>query len=240
MKVRFLAAMVAAGAAAFIAAGSAGAAADSTCPGGILASGIYNNVSVTGTCTATGEIWIKGNLNVSGNSVFDAEHGGTINGNVQAWPGSVLILVGLGVTHGVSASGAKAVVLLGDGLGQGALIQGGGGPASGACQRRDVPVIIVPAVLIESTTVIGNVTIAGRGGCLNALLGNEIGGSVQFVNNTADNVPGVLTGGNFVASNLILGNLFCMNNSPHPSLDGGGLNSVGGTVKFPGDCFGLA
>jgi len=133
MKVRLLVALAVAGVAAFVAAGSAGAAADSTCPGGILASGIYNNVVVTGTCKATGEIWIKGNLTVNGNSAFDAEFGGIINGNVQAWPGSVLLLDGFSITHGVSASGAQDIDLEDNDIGQGVLIQGGGGPPVGAC-----------------------------------------------------------------------------------------------------------
>jgi len=229
MKLRLLAALVIAGVAAFVAAGSAGAAADSNCPGGTLSSGIYNNVVVNGTCTATGEIWIKGNLNVNGNSVFDAEHGGTINGNVQAWNGSVLILIGFGVTHSVSASGAQSVVLIEDGLSQGALIQGGGGAPAGACTRHDVPVTHFPEAFVAGNEVIGTVSIAGRGGCENSIEENEISGSVNFVNNQAD-----VSEGNAVGFNLIGGNLFCKNNSPHPG--GNGTNTVGGTINFPGDC----
>jgi hypothetical protein len=228
MKIRLLAALVVVGVAAFMAAGSAGAAGDSTCPGGTLNSGIYNNVSVTGTCTATGDIWIKGNLTVNGNSVFDAEHGGTINGNVQAWNGSVLELQGFSVTHGVSASGAKSVELVLDNLGQGVLIQGGGGAPTGACNRHDVPITGVPEARVDSNEVLGNVTIAGRGGCGNAIFSNEVSGNVNFVNNMAGS-----SSEQFVQSNVISGNLFCKNNNPHPILGG---NIVGGTINFPGDC----
>jgi hypothetical protein len=229
MRVRLLVALAVAGVAAFVAAGSAGAAADSTCPGGILASGIYNNVTVTGTCTASGEVWIKGNLTVNGNSVFDATFG-TINGNVQAWSGSVLSLDSFSITHSVSASGARSVVLISDRFGQGVLIQGGGGATVGACSRHDVPVTQQPIAEVFANDVVGTVSIAGRGGCVNEIANNSISGGVNFVNNRAD----VNGGFNGIFFNVISGNLFCKNNSPHPS--GNGTNSVGGTINFPGDC----
>ena len=228
MRVRLLVALAVAGVAAFVAAGSAGAAADSTCPGGILASGIYNNVTVTGTCTASGEVWIKGNLTVNGNSVFDATFG-TINGNVQAWNGSVLSLDSFSITHSVSASGARSVVLISDRFGQGVLIQGGGGAPVGACNRHDVPLTGVPGAEVIDSEVVGTVSIAGRGGCFNEIASNAISGGVNFVNNQADGVSGF----NEVGFNSISGNLFCKNNSPHPFALG---NSVGGTINFPGDC----
>ena len=229
MKVRLLAALLAAGVAASIAAGSAGAAADSNCPGGTLAGGIYNNVVVNSTCTATGEIWIKGNLTVNGNGAFLATFGGIINGNVQSWPGSVLILEGFSMTHGVSASNAQSVFLEGNLIGQGVLIQGGGGVPAGACSRHDVPITHSPIAVVLGNEVVGSVSIGGRGGCENWIVENEIAGSVNFVNNQAD--P---TEGNAVALNLITSNLFCKNNNPHPA--GNGSNSVGGTINFPGDC----
>ena len=227
MKIRLLVALAVAGVAAVVAAGSAGAAQDSTCPDGILASGIYNNVSVTGSCTATGEVLIKGNLTVNGNSVFDAGQGGTIFGNVQAWNGSVLILESFEI-HGVSASAAKSVILEEDTLGS-ALIQGGGGAPLGACSRHDVPVTGDPIVDVAFNEALGTVSIGGRGGCANSIFDNTISGGVNFVNNQAD--P---TDGNSVDPNTISGNLFCKNNSPHPS--GAGTNSVWGTINFPGDC----
>src|SRR5215472_9446343 len=110
MKIRFLAALAVAAAAAFVAAGSAGAGGNSNCPDGILASGVYNNVVVNGTCTASGGVLIQGNLTINGNGVLDAQNT-TINGNVQAWPGSVLSLTHVTIDHGVSASGAKSVVV---------------------------------------------------------------------------------------------------------------------------------
>jgi hypothetical protein len=229
MKIRLLVALAVTGVAAFVAAGSAGAAADSTCPGGILASGVYNNVSVTGTCTATGKVWIKGNLTVNGNSAFlGAPQGGTINGNVQAWNGSVLDLFRFHVTHSVSAVGAQSVVLFQDLLGQGVLIQGGGGPTAGACDRNDVPGTDQPVAEVIANLIVGSVSIAGRGGCFTELDNNSISGGVNFVNNQAD--PSV---GNLVFENSIGGNLFCKNNSPHPTVFG---NIVGGTINFPGDC----
>jgi len=230
MKMRFLVALTAAATAALGAVGSAGAAQDSTCPGGTLSSGIYNNVSVTGTCTASGAVFIKGNLNVNGNSVFNAQFGGTINGNVQAWNGSVLFLRDFDVTHSVSASGAQSVILASNTLGQGVLIQGGGGAPAGACSRHDVPVTQQPIAEVFANDVVGTVSIAGRGGCVNEIANNAISGGVNFVNNQAD----VSGGFNGIFFNVISGNLFCKNNSPHPS--GNGTNSVGGTINFPGDC----
>jgi len=183
---------------------------------------------VTGPCKATGEVLIRGNLNVNGNSVFEGVSGGTINGNVQAWNGSVLQLVGFHVTHSVSVSGAQSVDLFQDTLGQGVLIQGGGGSPFGACNRNDVPVTGDPIAEVLFNVIVGSVSIAGWSGCLNELDNNSISGGVNFVNNQTD--PSV---GNLVFENSIGGNLFCKNNSPHPTVF---ANIVGGTINFPGDC----
>jgi len=240
MKLRLLAALAVAGVAAFVAAGSAGAAADSNCPGGILASGLYNNVTVNGFCSTNGEVWIKGNLVVNPGGAFTNNSFFTIvNGSVQVWTGGVLLLANAALTHGVSADHPSSIDVESSSIGGGVLVNGGGGPTANSCNRGDVPLTFRPSLFVGENEIAGSVNVGGRGGCFNVVATNEIGGSLTFVNNQADAVGGRVPGGNFVAQNFIDGNLFCKNNNPHPVLGEGGVNTVLGSVNFPGDCFDL-
>jgi hypothetical protein len=233
--VRFLAALAAAVAAAFVAAGSAVAAQDSTCPNGILASGIYLNVTVNSFCSTSGSVLIRGNLSVNGGGVFNTSGGSVfVAGSVAVFPTGVLNLVESTVLHGVSADRATSMIVAADEIDGGVQILGGGGGPSGSCERSDVPLTGIPEAVVAENEIGGSVAVGSYRGCVAAVIENLIGGSLSFVNNTVG-----APDGNIIGSNLITHNLFCKGNVPNPSLNIFGLNSVGGSVNFPGQCVDL-
>ena len=241
MRVRLLLTLAAVGAAALVAVGSAGAAQNSNCPGGILASGNYLNVVVNGPCvTSGGPVFIQGNLTVNGGGSFFNQGGFVgISGNVAVFPKGELILVGAEVGHSVSSDRALSIYLIESEIGfvggNGVLIHGGGAATQvGACSRTDIPVIGVPLAFVQDSAIAGNVTIDGAVSCANGVTGSTIGGGVTFTNNRSD----ATSGGNAIGGNTISGNLFCRSNQPPPIADGFGLNTVGGTIN-PSACLNL-
>jgi hypothetical protein len=235
MRVRLLLGLVAATAAAFVAAGSAGAAQDSACPNGILAPGAYQNVTVSSFCSLTGSgtVFIRGNLTVNPGGVFNGAPCTNlfVGGSVAVFATGVIDLTGFCsdkvLFHGLSADRANSVDLRGISIDGGLLISGGGGGPSGACERSDVPLTGVPFNAIEDNEIGGSVNIGNYRGCWQGLFRNSIGGSVNYSFNTVEDPDG-----NEIADNSIGGNLYCQGNVPAPQFgdSGGGVNSVGGTT----------
>jgi hypothetical protein len=235
MRLRLLLALVGAMGAAFVAAGSAGAA-DSTCPNGILSPGVYTNVTVSSFCSLSGSgtVSIRGNLTVNGGGTFNGAPCTNlfVGGSVQVFATGVLDLTGFCsekvVFHGVSADRANSVDLRGISIGGGVLISGGGGGPSGACERSDVPLTGVPFNALEDNEIGGSVSIGFYRGCWMGIFRNSISGSVNYNFNTVED-----SDGNEIGDNSIGGNLFCQGNSPAVQFgdSGAGPNSVGGAVS---------
>lgn len=228
MKIRHVIACAAVALAALVATGSAGAAGNSNCPDGHLASGTYLNVVVNGFCATSGPVTIRGNLVVNGGGAFDTSNGAVaVGGSVQVFPTGVLQLFNSTVNHAVTSDRANSMVISGNEIFGGVQIAGGGGGPANACARSDVPLTGQPFNAIEDNEIIGNVNIGQYRGCWQGMFRNLILGNVNYNFNTLDD-----SDGNEIATNTITGNLYCQANSPAVQIgdSGGALNSVGGTT----------
>src|SRR5262245_16550860 len=142
MKVRLLVAFAAASAAAFVAAGSAGAATNHSCTNDILAPGTYLNVGVSGFCqlASAGLIHSQGNLHVNGGAVFNASSCAVlaVDGGAQVDAGAVFDLDGgcetKGINRGVAFDNALSFFIVDSTFEHGGIISnGGGGSAANPC-----------------------------------------------------------------------------------------------------------
>lgn len=219
----------------------ASSSATTTCTNGVIRTGTYQNVRVTGNCTfSDGTIIINGNLSVAPGAILNDHAGSTgtvrVKGNAEVGKGGVL---GLGtyanppashedavVGGNVIANGAASLYLSGMTVRGNVMVNGGGDPT------RNLP--------IKDDTIGGNLIIHGWSGLWFGVIRDIVGGNVIVEHNTASNPsedPG--SDSSEIVTNTISGNLICHANVPAAQFgDTGGLpNTVGG--QKIGECAGL-
>lgn len=225
----------------------------STCPGGILPTGTYANVTVSGGCTVPdgAAVTVTGNILVNPGGFFDASTHSTLSvgGNVVGVRGA---MVALGCTEAhtcddgnpgtpgadrirgnVSLSNVSGAAINGVWIG-GNLTESGGG----AGIYTDFPPFSV-----KDNTVNGNLMITGLRTGWFGIIRNTVGGNVMAVNNRSANDPndpnGMQTDSSEVVSNTIGGNLVCINNTPRAQVgdSDGAPNTVHGVAV--GECASL-
>lgn len=214
--------------------------ATTTCTGGTIAAGSYQNVKVTGDCTfADGTVTINGNLQVAPGAALNDRAGSPatvyVKGNATVGKGAVL---GLGtyapapahdsavVNGNVVANGAASLYLGGMTVHGNVIVSGGGDPG------RNLP--------IKDDTIGGNLIIHGWSGLWFGVVRDVVGGNVILTNNVAADTtqpPG--SDSSEVVTNTISGNLICSGNVPAAQIGDseGSPNDVGG--KKIGQCAGL-
>lgn len=247
VRVKVLGTLAAAGALALsttpamAAAPSAPRPAPYTCTGGVIPSGSYSSLTVSGPCSvATGaQITVGGNVNVGAGAVLDAQSAPstiTVGGNVTALRGSFLglgcqppALTGnsahvcaddpeghsnISVGGNVTTTGAVAVLLNGITVGQNVTVSGGGSP--------EIP------WSIKNNTIRGNITVTGQTTTWLGVMFNRVGQNVTLSNiKITDPDPGAP--GVYIVRNTINGNLTCVGLTPGVS---GGF--VPGSVNVVG------
>jgi hypothetical protein len=234
---------------------------DLTCGGsqaspGILGSGTYKSVTVTGFCLVPpgSTIMIRGGLNVTSGGFLVAsgaldgaapvcDRSITIRDGVNVRPGGSLILgdgEGSGcvpnthtvVNGGLRASGALDLIIHGVTV-DGGLVSIGGGD-HGPC---DFSAPTGPTYLaVEDSHVNGGAFVAGYSACWLGFARNHINGGVALLNNTLDD-PDAME----ILSNAIHGRLACFGNSPKPTnvADSVLLEPNTVTGQETGQCVGL-
>jgi hypothetical protein len=228
---------------------------------GILGSGTYGSVTVSGFCyvppgstiVASGAVTVRSTGFLLAAGLFDQQLGVpgaptcdrsiTIQGGVVVWPGGSLVLgdgEGSGcatrthtvVSNGVTANGAIDLII------HGVVVNGGvtsiGGGDHGAC-NFDAPTGPVYAT-VEDSQINGGVTVSGYTACWLGFARNHINGSVTLKNNHLDD-PDAME----ILANSIKGGLSCSGNSPTPTNVADGTlfepNTVTGSRS--GQCAGL-
>ena len=194
------------------------------CAGGEIPSGIYDSLTVTGTCAVAADavIHVEGSVTVRADAVLDAQSAPStifVKGNVTAAKGSLL---GLGcqpdfasktghpctvepsghstitVKGNVTATKASAVLLNGIEVKENVTLIGGGGPIPWS---------------IKNNTIGGNLTISGLNTDWLGVLFNTIGRNVTLTNIAlSDPDPGAP--GVYVVRNTIRDNLVCFGLTP--------------------------
>lgn len=209
-------------------AGAAGAA-STTCASGTIDPGIYQNVTVTGTCTfGAGTVTINGNLVIAPGASLNDHALSTayvhVRGNARVGAGGVL---GLGtypegpsahdsslVDGNVVANGAASLYLGGMTVRGNVVVNGGGDPG------RNLP--------IKDDTIDGNLLIHGWSGLWFGVVRDIVGGNVVLTKNVAADTstpPG--SDSSEVVTNTISGNLICTGNVPAAQIgDSGGSPNV--------------
>jgi len=255
VRVRILGALALAGAIA-LSTGSATAEAAAptapayTCTGGVVPSGSYSSITVTGVCSVATDavINVVGNVEVATGAMLDAQSAPstiTVGRNVTAAAGS---LVGLGcqppsytgnsahecavepdghstitINGNVTAINAVAALLNGITVKGNVTFVGGG---------SDIP------WSIKNNTIDGNLTVGGQTTEWLGVLFNRIGGNATLVNIAVTDVhpgaPGV-----YIVRNTIRANLTCLGLTPGVSggFVPGSVNVVGGHAT--GQCASL-
>ena len=234
---------------------SAGAAhADATCTSGSVASGVYSNLNIAGTCFIdAGSVTVEHNLTVLSGENLIAIFGGSdvmVGGNIVVEANGVLIL-GCEPIHFICANdpdqtvgslstadtvggnltseSALAVIVHATIIGRNVSLNGGGGGVS--CIPSPVLGGSPPFTDSEDVTIGGNLTITGLQTCFIGVFRNTI--TQNFVlNGNVDADPD----GNELADNSIVHNLNCAGNSPSPQIgdSGGGPSTVFGRAN--GQC----
>ena len=230
-----------------------------TCSGGAIPAGTYNGLTVTGTCSFTGDhITVNGALTVAPGAILN-DHAASrttvrVNGNVRVGQGAVLGLGRYGppgttsptVVNGNIRADRPLSLYLGGITVKGSVTSIGGvaptpGPASAF---RNFP--------FKDDTVNGNLTIEGWQGGWLGVIRAHVGGDVTVSGNSSVIVPtgcdeetGECTGSapgtdpdsTEVQTNVIGGDLDCEGNTPPAQVnadDGGQPNTVAG-LKL-GEC----
>jgi hypothetical protein len=227
------------------------------CSGGAIVPGIYDGMTVTGTCTVTGMVTINGNVTVADGAYLDAAYSGTmltINGNVKVGTKAKL---GLGCTFGYHDCGVvfpppwlgritvngnivanQALTLYLDFVTvHGNVTVNGGGDITMVDHPPAEDGLVLP---IKDNVIDGNVVVHGWEGAWFGIIRNTVGGNVM-----ASNTVGTRTGdgdapdSTEIVTNRISGNLICQGNSPAAQIgdSGGSPNTVGGNKI--GECSGL-
>lgn len=222
-----------------------------TCSGGLIQSGDYSGLTVTGPCMfAPGAmVSIHGNVTVADGAILN-DHAASaaevhITGNVKVGRGAVLGLgtyttpgrLGKDTVGGNVIANHPRTLYLGSMTVGGNVISIGGGLAStSAADFRNFP--------IKDNVIHGNLVIMGWQGGWIGVIRNHVGGNVIFMRNvsgSSDAGPGLDTDSSEVQTNVIGHNLICFANGPAAQVnagDGGQPNSVGG--RAIGQCAGLA
>lgn len=227
-------------------------AGETTCSGGSIASGIYSNLKIAGTCAVdAGSVTVEGNVTVLPGAVLVAAFAGsnlTIRGHVDVHKNGILVL-GCEPDHftcfndpsntlstndtvdgSLTAEHALTVLVHHSTIGHNVTLSGGGGGAT--CS-------VFPPVLggnpaygdFEDIIIGGNLTITGWQSCWLGFFRDTIMRNVDFHGNVSADPDG-----NEIATNSIGGNLSCTGNSPNPQIgdSGGSLNTVRGHAN--GQC----
>ena len=222
-----------------------------TCTGGLVPSGTYSNLKITGQCAVAdgAQITVRGSVWVAANAVFDAQSAPatiTVGGNVTAGKGSLL---GLGcqptslvgnsahpcetnpeghstilVKGSVTAIKAMAVLVNGITVRGDVTALGGGSP--------QIP------WSIKNNTVGRNIVVAGQNTEWIGVMFNKVGRNVLLYDiSLSDPDPGAP--GVFIVQNKIQRNLVCYRLTPGVSggFVPGAVNTVGGVAL--GQCSSL-
>ena len=224
-----------------------------TCSGGEIAPGVYNGLTVTGTCTIKGEVTINGNVSVKPGAYLDAAYAGTqltINGNVNVAKDAKL---GLGCTFGYHDCGFSPPAWIGNVTVNGNIvasqaltmfidfttihgnvISNGGGDIT----MVDPGGLVFP---IKDNIIDGNVIVNGWEGAWFGIIRNTIGGNVSVIDTAGtrvDPATGILDSTEIV-TNIIGGNLVCLRNTPPAQIGDseGEVNDVAG--QKIGECAAL-
>jgi len=230
----------------------AGAGGHDTCADGTLAPGVYDGLTVTGTCVINGDVTIDGNVMIKPGAYLDAAYLGTnltINGNVHVSQGATL---GLGcalfyhdcgavpgqfgtVTVNGNIVATKPLTMFIDFTTiHGNVVANGGGDIS----RVDPGGLVFP---IKDNVIDGNVIVNGWEGAWFGIIRNIVGGNVSVINTAGTRVDPAtgIPDSTEIVTNTIAGNLLCLRNSPPAQIgdSGGDVNNVGG--KTLGECAGL-
>ncbi len=236
---------------------AAAPAGQTTCGGsfadpGILGSGTYQSVVVTGFCLVPPDstITISAGLTVApdGFLVASAAFDGhctrsiTIGSGVTVGSDASLFLgdgAGSGCTPnthtvvngGVRADHAFSVVIHGAVVNGGVLMQGGGAPV---CDEVTFNPCSFSA--LEDSQVSGGVSVSGYNGFWFGMARNQVSGGVSLQGNSLAD-PDAME----ILANTITGGLFCSGNTPVPTNVADGLTLESNTVIGPetGQCRGL-
>jgi hypothetical protein len=227
-----------------------------TCAGGEIAPGIYNDVTVTGTCTIKGDVTINGNVKIEDGAYLDAAYLTTqltINGNVSVGKKAIL---GLGCSFGYHDCGFSgtwlgAVNVNGNIKTKDSLtmyldfvtVHGnvewkGGGDIS----LVDHPPVEDGLVLaIKDNVINGNLKVDGWEGAWFGVIRNMVYGNVTVTKTVGTRLDSTETflDSTEIVTNTITGNLNCRDNAPPAQIgdSGGSPNTVGG--KKSGECASL-
>jgi hypothetical protein len=228
-------------------AGASGAAGghfgDVTCTGGLIHSGTYHSIKVTGICKVgkKATVVVQQDLVVEDGAGLNAITLGTltVHGNLIVENNGIL---GLGCSPAAGCKGTSddsvggflyadhplAVIAHSNTIGGNVTVLGGGGGLDcGSTQLFGGP----PFTTFEDNTIGGSVMWQHMVTCWAGFFRNHVAGSVAFNGNQTGDPDG-----NEVQTNIIAGNLACYNNSPAPQRgdSGGQPNQVGG--KKLGQC----
>jgi hypothetical protein len=214
-----------------------------TCHNGNLKQGVYASLRVTGVCTVpTGAIVrVRNDVHVAPGATLNAITQSTFNVR-----GDVIVrrhaVIGLGCNDEVGCASstddhiggtlqswkAAAVVIEQETIGGDVLIRRGGGSMD--CSSTALfggPYFST----IHDSVIGGNVVFRAVHSCWFGLIRSTIGGDVHIARNRMGD-PDAME----IITNTIVGNLSCVNNSPHAQIgdSGGEPNVVGGEKR--GEC----
>ena len=235
---------------------------DATCSGGSIASGVYKNLNIAGSCTVdAGSVTVKHNLTVLPGGSLVAVVGGsfstpvgsnvTVGGNLDVQANGILVL-GCEPIHFPCSNDPDAST--------------GGSYLTTDTIGGSLRAENALAVVVHSTAIGHNVSLNGGGGGVSCSPLPALGGSPPYGDFEDDIIEGTLTikglqtcwlgvvrdtitenvdfkdnvdgdpDGNEILSNSIVGNLSCTGNSPSPQIgdSGGSLSTVFGRAK--GQC----
>lgn len=206
---------------------------------GILSSGTYGNVTVSGFCSIVGVVTVTGNINVAQGATLDAAFALptlTVDHSIFVWDGAVLIL---GCSPEIGCKGSSSAVVkesvignkpLGmlvhnDVIGRNVSLAGGGGgfdciSSSGFFAFFKIPVYST----FEDNRISGNAVVSNYRACYFGFIRNRVHGDATFMSNSLGD-PDAME----ISSNIIRGSLACIGNSPAPHLPfegGGSFNTV--------------
>jgi hypothetical protein len=222
------------------------------CPGGDVTaiSGVHGNVTITGQVYVKGFLDVHGTLTIQAGACLDAFSLARVHvgGSIFVGKGATLALGcspgALGppiqppcytktttdtVGGNIVANQPMTMYLTDDTVG-GNVVSVGGGPGLGG--PPGTPYINFP---VKENTIGGNLVIEGWHGAWVGALRNNVGGNL-VVNN---NISAINPDSTEVATNTIAGNLSCTGNSPAAQFgDSGGLPNVVGGNKL-GECAAL-
>jgi hypothetical protein len=202
-------------------AGSARAAAPgTTCSGGLISSGTYQALTVTGPCAVPdgATVRVTGGLTVASTGLLDASSCTAhvaISGGVHVEPGGLLYLGGSGdsgcavnsdtvVNGGAVGDHPTAFVIHGTRINGGMTVVGSGSP----------PVCFVGHyVTAEDSTINGGVSVSDTNTCWIGLIRDTVNGGMRIDNNQTSDTDAIE-----VLMNTINGGLACSGNFLNPAV----------------------